>query len=1007
MTNRVMQKREHFWNELAKNIKKPLSFSSSLRVTQALSTQLRSPSEKTQRAIQDLWLQLAGSKALIASDVMELSSDTLSLQLSEVDRALNEGAGNTPRSPCVSARAARSTTASAAAKASPRGGPARSAAKGGLRPRDNSSSGALAPKATGRPFGARAPSVASTRGPSAAAAAASAQTHAEGADGWGQAEAFEKCLREICCNAPMGEIQQGGARVEGSSLEAAFSAMHAASDSEDEEGLQPGAALVQQLFAWKGKETPETQTGDLPRDWVSLLKLMAQEATALFRKHKTLVDKEVTAETILPHGALHVAFCCRLHACDIFGQPVLFAFVAVWFCAGRRVEERERGAAREAEEVISKQPAPPSKSSKLSSSGRVRSPPVWICVFLQHQLALEALERLQEEKNLMAMQHEAVERELRKEAAELRITQEEMRKALAAVASQAGDSPFVLALCSPHLSASGDTQGGGCSKPQQTQQMQQMQQTRGGETHAATCSRSELPEEGDEKPQAPPTRGVEPQAQKEDRGPSSASHTQGGPPPSLEKEAHLLELLHMTRDFELEQQHAESCWKQQTSPTSQRRGSCASSGPVDTRATTGSAADWRMDSLSARSHQGGPASHRSADEAVCDRRLRDAAAGLHSEPPTRARAAGQVATARPRLAETMLSGDRKGLHHLSGGEGEEVPYRSEEEEINRVPSTSLPSPRSPPRAALAPLVSPSRLVHALRMQLLTPKTERSEEAHPHRTAGGERSSNSGSLRQQRAPSSNSYGESRSQSSLPMPQKSGSPFPSPQEKPFSYPGQSHVKSENHAIRRTATEAGVELRAERAPEQRGKSAGETGVLADMRKGERAAGFATERASSSRSSTSRAAAEQAWEEFVEAYGTSRQKHSASTHRSVDHWLPIRMSSTRQTTSPSEQDNASENEDPHSSFLGALTKRRGDADSASMTRETTDSALQDVLKIEEDLKEQELSRHKTDQEEEFAFQDSNQQLGASATTFLRRLGTQLETRMRVSSARPHPQLN
>ncbi|KAL8447443.1 hypothetical protein Emed_004397 [Eimeria media] len=915
MTNRVMQKREHFWNELAK----------------ALSTQLSSPSEKTQRAIQDLWLQLAGSKALIASDVMELSSDTLSLQLSEVDRALNEGATSTPRSPCVSARAtaARSTTGSTAAKASPRGAPARSANRGGLRARDNSSSGALTPKGAGRPLGARASSVTSTRGTAAAAtaaaagAAAAAQTPAEGTDGWGQAEAFEKCLREICCNAPVGELQQGGgSRLEGSSLEAAFSAMHAASDSEDE-GPQPGAAFVQQLFAWKGKETLEAQSGDLPRDWVGLLKLMAQEATALFRKHKTLVDKEVA-------------------------------------------------------ELKREQEAQLEKQKK-------------------------------EEKALMATQHDAVERELRKEAAELRITQEEMRKALAAVASQAGDSPFVLALCSPHLTASADRQSGGPSKQQPMQQTQREQ--RGGELHAASCSRSDV-EAGDERPQAPPVRGADPQAQKEEGAPSSARLRQGGPP-SVGKEAHVLRLLHMTKDFDLE--HAtESCWKQQTSPTSQRRGSCFSSGPVDTRATTESAADWRMDSLSARSHQREPASHRSVDEASCGRKLQDAAtAGAHrdrgsgSEPSASARAAAHAATAAPRLAEALFGEEREEAHQLSEEEAGVDSYRSDDEDANRVPSTSLPSPRSPPRAALAPLVSPSRLVHALRMQLLTPKAERSGEAQSHRTAGGEKSSNTESLRQQTEPSSVSYRESRSQSSLSRPRKAADAFQSLQEKPLRYPQHGYLKSESQAIRRTVTEAGVELHAERASEQRGKSAAEIGVSGDVLSGERAGGFSTERASSSRSSSSRAAAEQAWEEFVEAYGTSRQKQSASTHRSVDQWLPIRMPSSRGRTSPSEHD-ASESEGLPSSFLGAPTKRRGEGDSASLTRETTDSALQDVLKIEEELKEEELvSRLKTDREDAFGLHDSPQQLGASATTFLRRLGTQLETRMRVSSARAHPHLN
>ncbi|KAL8443681.1 hypothetical protein Emag_005854 [Eimeria magna] len=937
MTNRVMQKREHFWNELAK----------------ALSTQLSSPSEKTQRAIQDLWLQLAGSKALIASDVMELSSDTLSLQLSEVDRALNEGAPSTPRSPCVSARAAsaRSTgvvTSSTAAKASPRGGPARSATKGGLRPRDNSSSSALTLKAAGRPPGARASSVASTRGTAAAAAAgatAAAQTPAEGTDSWGQAEAFEKCLREICCNAPVGELQQGDSRPEGSSLEAAFSAMHAASDSEDD-GPQPGKAFVQQLFAWKGKETLETQSGDLPRDWVGLLKLMAQEATALFRKHKTLVDKEVAELK------------------------------------------------RENEAQLEKQ-----KKLMLQLSDQQAA-----CSSFREQ---QAFFQRQEEKTLMTTQHDAVERELRKEAAELRITQEEMRKALAAVASQAGDSPFVLALCSPHLAASGDRQSDGCSKPQQRQQMREQ---RGGGPHAAACSRSDV-EAGDERPQPPPVRGADPQAQKEDEDPRGASHKPACPP-SVEKEAHLLRLLHMTRDFDFEH-HTESCWKEQTSPISQRRGSCVSSGPMDTRATTESAADWRMDSLSARSHQREPASHRSADEAACLRKVQDAAtAGAHrdtgsgGEPSASARAAAQVAPATPRLAEASLIGGREDARQLSEEEAVEDSYRSDDEDANHVPSTTLPSPRSPPRAALAPLVSPSRLVHALRMQLLTPKTERSGEPHSHRNAGGEKSSNTESLRQQTASSCGSYRESRSQSSLPRPRKAADPFPSLQEKPFGYSGHTYLKSESQAIRRTATEAGVELHAERAPEQRGKSAAETKVSGDVLSSEKAGGFTTERASSSRSSSSRAAAEQAWEEFVEAYGTSRQKQSTSTHRSVDQWLPIRMPSSRRRTSPSEQD-ASESEGLPSSFLGAPTKRRGDADNASLTRETTDSALQDVLKIEEELKEEELSRQKTDQEEAFIYQDPTQQLGASATTFLRRLGTQLETRMRVSSARPHPHLN
>lgn len=237
--------------------------------------QLSSPSEKTQRAIQDLWAQLMGSKALIASDIMGLSSDNVLLQLREVDTTLKEGE-STPTS--AGLRSSRSSVSAAASKQNARLG-AR------LTPKCNIAS---VSKAAGRISGNRPSSAASSGNSNGAAAQLPAGT----TDSWGSADAFAKCLKEICCQGASEEKKGSLADLGTSELEKTLKAIQTGVDSEDD--LMPSDTKIsQQLLSSQAQPVTETEGREMPKDWVNLLKLMAQEATALFRKHKTLVDKEV------------------------------------------------------------------------------------------------------------------------------------------------------------------------------------------------------------------------------------------------------------------------------------------------------------------------------------------------------------------------------------------------------------------------------------------------------------------------------------------------------------------------------------------------------------------------------------------------------------------------------------------------------------------------------------------------------------------------------------------
>lgn len=236
--------------------------------------QLRSPSDQTQRAIQDLWAQLVGSKALIASDVLKLSSESLSLQLRGTAKTSKERE-NTPRP--TPSRPAPGSVTTPTAKQNSRSGTRLS--------HRHSSNPTSAQKAAGK-----------ARGPSAgrrdSLLISSEQPAAEIADSLGPADSFAKCLREICCQAACDEENNGASGLGSCNLEISFDIMEPVNESDDD-AIAPAEAFSDQLLPWRRQIFSESETQETPKDWVNLLKVMAQEATALFRKHKTLKDKEV------------------------------------------------------------------------------------------------------------------------------------------------------------------------------------------------------------------------------------------------------------------------------------------------------------------------------------------------------------------------------------------------------------------------------------------------------------------------------------------------------------------------------------------------------------------------------------------------------------------------------------------------------------------------------------------------------------------------------------------
>ncbi|KAL8425791.1 hypothetical protein Efla_004143 [Eimeria flavescens] len=917
MANRVMQKREQFWNELAK----------------ALSTQLSTPSEKTQQAIQDLWSQLMGSKALIASGIMELSSDNLALQLSEVDRALKDGEC-TPRS-TGPPRSARSSVHSSAAKLNPKRSARLMPKAFGCR---DTESCTTTPKNAAKPNGSRPPSSAQLR----SSAATHSQQPAGEADGRGPADAFERCLRDIRCNVPSGGDQGHGLGRELSSLSSIFKAMQTASDSEDE-ASGPGAALTQQLFLWQGKGLPEGAKSEMPKDWVNLLKLMAQEATALFKKHKSLIDKEVEELKKDKDTQLEKRKKLMLQLSD--QQAACSSF-------------------REQQDFFRR----------------------------QHELALEALERVQEEKAHLAASFRELEDELRNEAAELRTNQTELKKIISAIASQAADSPAILALCSHHISAAPDSHG----KPADPQR-----------PPLAAGQRPQLGDadlgKSDDAAESPQTLQQMNEANAQDKQTvraTAASHLTATASSSSARR-------HPELQAATDQQHRKY-WKNQASPGFQRSESTLSSRLVDTRATTETASEWLGDQPCA-STQGSVAIERR--ESFIGRCAPDRPPPSSSISSDFGGVRTALPSARPRLAHAELFED-----------AEDVPYISGKEESNRVASTTLPSPRSPPKAARAPLVSPSRLVHALRMQMLTPKTDQSEDRQTRGSGGGKEDSaeapaNAEHPRKHEAhAASYSFADSYLHRNSSASQVSTRFFEGGDTR-LRATGQSKSQSDSVPSKRASAE-----NVQRAREQRSLTHAEIQPAGDLWEDERHGGFKTDR---SHSSISRAAAEQAWEDFVGAYGSASKKQSASPSldRRVDRWNPVKMAEAGQRGA-SGPEGESENDTTGPDFrtahraglivagCGALP--RNEDENGCCTRETTDSALQDVLNIEQELRDEEplgdisnalrdklINSRKGGTDEAFGFEDSSQ-LAASASTFLRRLGTQLGTRMRVSSSRP-----
>lgn len=895
MTNRLMQKREHFWNELAK----------------ALSSQLSNPSEKTQRAIQDLWAQLMGSKALIASDIMDLTSDHVSLQLNQVEKTAKKEE-STPRSARL--RSARSPINTTATKQNVRTGT-------GL---NVSSSGTPTPKAAGKPRGSRASLAGSAGSPAGSSALSSAQPSASTVDPWSPADSFAKCLREICCHTAAGGSQNDISSVDIPSL-----MMQANSDSEDDSNVTD-TALSQQLLSLENKLTTENCTNEMPKDWVNLLKLMAQEATALFRKHKTILDNEV--EELKRERAAHLEKYKKLML-QLSDQQMLCSSI------------------REQHDFFRQ----------------------------QHELALESLERAHDERASMEEAQKEVENELRRESAELRIRQAELQKTLQAVASHFDDIPFIVTLCAPHIGTSAASQ----SKPD----------TQLGPTIKESFQPCE--------------------ANNADAGNSADRHLQNT---SVEENTLEDQVVH---SIPVCRQASVSGFASACGPSYQRA-NCAPpvQEPSDNISSQQTLAYQRRESLkctsSVQARGIADAAECKAEQGALSPRSMPFRQSSKSKDPSAGDREGKSIPSSPTScgfagkpsASPSAKGNRSEAQLLEEEE-DNFPW---EEEMNCVPSTTLPTPRSPPKAALAPLVSPSRLVQALHLQIRTPKEDRrdSRQACFNRdtkdaSVENKPADTEHSCRDQTEPSGTSNRKTYPRSGALL-----NRWPSSLDRNVAHQSTVRHDAPEYGLLRRISSGNVRRLAGRPSELQAPMA------ADLRLGTDGG---------PQINRNRAAAEQAWEDFVGAYGHSSRKQYAfkSTHRRADSWNSVIVPSNPSRSSS--QDSVSETEFgpellARKSVIGDPTSRarhRAEEGTASLTRETTDSALQNVLNIEQGLRDDlgnirtivgdkpDLSKEETD--DIFVSDDTNQ-LGISASTFLRRLGTQLETRMRASPIR-EPRLN
>lgn len=871
-TNRILQKREQFWNQLAK----------------ALSMQLNNPSDTTQRAIQDLWSQLMGSKVLIASDVLELSADSLSLQLRDAAKPPKKG-DTTPRSPCE-----RSTVSSNAKQTS------RPCSR--LNSKNNSNIGP-APKTAGKPHCASP--VLRKETPAAALEQRSTRT----SDSWGSADSFAKCLKEICCQQSFKGDQKTPVGLDSSGLGSSFEVMQPLSDSDDDSSSSIAGLVSDQLLLWQEQVSTESETSRMPKDWVTLLKVMAQEATALFKKHKALKDKEV--DELKKERETHLDKCKKLML-QLSDQQTL--------CTSLREQH-----------YFFQQ---------------------------QHQLALESLKRVQQEKAKLELAQRDIETELRLESAELRSGQEEMRKVLSALASQPVDAPYIAAVFTSHVGVSLQSQNKITANPLLGTPDDVTVPPKAGEPKCSVAADSSLPTC---RAEISPCREQAPKGSDAKRR-ASASSCHGGETPDSRNVVPVAAV----------KQHKEN-WK---APAAMEN--LKSTCPTGTPASTDDALECEAEH-DRDSNCGTPASKdiKNEDERNLEKNGVDFAR-------THRGGRSELCTATSNHADASVLQTK-------------MKTCVWEEEMSHIPSTTAPTPRSPPRAALAPLISPTRLMRALRMHARTPTGD----------------PESAQLRQQ---SSDKKGCTKEKTSTSA------------ERPCAYQPQpasahkwtttnckgSRVQStDQHSIVgggsfKLATADAMDACALEHHMAKVASPG-AGILAE----ETSNKFSAETDRTQRTSC-RAAAEQAWEDFVEDYGRFKEKRHASTLKgeSVRGWESARMPCIHRSNGSVQGSGlytCDLPEETGSVMQGVDSGTRTDENDTRLTTETTDSALQDVLNIEQDLKEDELGSFCANKvgegnllsaEDVFISDDTNR-LGISATAFLRRLGSQLESRMRVSSNR------
>ncbi|OEH74186.1 hypothetical protein cyc_04399 [Cyclospora cayetanensis] len=754
-----------------------------------------------------------------------------------------------------------------------------------------------------------------------------------------------------------------------------------------ETGARPSTLRLLKAHLLKANEAGSEGDG-MPKDWLALLKAMIQEAMALFRKHRALRDKEV--DELKKEREIHMEQSKKVGSDDCGPLLLPYRFVRMRMELMLQLSDQETLCAslREQKTFFQK----------------------------QHQLVLAALERLQRDKAQLEQQEKAAQDALRAETAMLRAGQKETHQVLKTVATHATDIPFIVSLCKNFLAqAAVASLQEGAAHPAFTETSREEIAPESDTSNAegtanVTCAARQHLEEGHlERGDYEMTALVLPLAP---RPPSPRTP----PPVSVAAQAPLQPL----KQHEVDDSEAGDIWK---TPALLRKDSWRNGFQVDTRASTNDAAECEvppssrcgngvrqgpLGSLPSRSVKGNAASSDRSERSLAGEKETARVFASFSE----SRGSGCSNNSNARRAAKPPEDDSDDMCGL--------------EDIHRIPSTTLPTPRSPPKASLAPLLSPSRLVQALRMQAQVPKStgEGSQEAE--RLTG----------------SSCAAFMSAEESSL-------------------------VPSEASAIQQPSACAGLHSQAALAvsttntiacqpPSAKSTSSPEADdrgraqrQLTDARESEAESlktqdGFFNldSKQDGRRTRHSRAAAEQAWEAFVGEYGLPRRN---KVHSPTSATHSRRLHSWRSAYTPSSKGGESSLLERSSAVHQIQGRQRGiecermtlggreamedgeeeehDGHFGVLTRESTDcSVLQDVLNIERGLLDEEIDGggplFKESAQKGLPFgnekraallSDDPAQLGVSTSAFLRRLGSQLETRMqaRVSCNRKTSHLN